>query len=309
MLTEIFITRVTALHDNQYDYEIKQETVVAKDKVTIICHTHGKFKSRVHDHLYHKSGCPECARIQKSGKANFIGDAIAKHGKAYDYTNVKYSNNYTAVEIICKTHGSYEQLPYIHLKSVVGCPKCDAANRTKSINDFINEGNKTHKDFYNYDKVNFVNTKHKVEIICPAHGSFWQTPSNHLQGSGCQICGNFKRSKTFNSNRHLRELNKTDKGTIYLMQFSTNREKFIKIGITTQNDINGRFGDTHRGYTIKKLFKKTISMLEASHIEQEILEVFNHKKHIPAFKFGGYTECFVAEGTEEILQYINERIK
>ena len=29
----------------------------------------------------------------------------------------------------------------------------------------------------------------KIEIICPAHGSFWQTPDSHLQGQGCPVCG------------------------------------------------------------------------------------------------------------------------
>lgn len=308
MLTENFILRANNLHNNQYGYDIKSHKIIAKDMIDVICQNHGRFKSRMHDHLYHKSGCPECARIQKSGKAEFINNAIKKYGTVYDYTNVKYINNYTSVDIICKKHGSYDQLPHIHLKSVVGCPKCDVVNRTKTIVDFKDEASVVHDNFYNYDKVKYLNTKSKVEIFCPLHGSFWQIPCNHLNGTGCPVCGNFKRAKTFNSNRHLRELNKTDEGTIYLIRFSTKYEEFIKIGITIQNDINGRFGDTHKGYKIKKLFKKTISMIEASNIEREILEVFNHKKHIPAIKFGGYTECFVAEGTEEILQYINERI-
>ena len=28
----------------------------------------------------------------------------------------------------------------------------------------------------------------KIEIICPIHGSFFQTPTSHLSGSGCLEC-------------------------------------------------------------------------------------------------------------------------
>ena len=28
----------------------------------------------------------------------------------------------------------------------------------------------------------------KIKIICPKHGSFWQTPNNHLRGTQCPTC-------------------------------------------------------------------------------------------------------------------------
>lgn len=36
--------------------------------------------------------------------------------------------------------------------------------------------------------VNYVNNRTKVIIICAKHGSFLQTPDNHLQGMGCKKC-------------------------------------------------------------------------------------------------------------------------
>lgn len=56
-------------------------------------------------------------------------------------------------------------------------------------NDFIDKANNVHNNFYNYSLVNYVNSKSKVKIICPEHGVFEQTPSKHLSGRGCQICG------------------------------------------------------------------------------------------------------------------------
>jgi uncharacterized protein YbbK (DUF523 family) len=54
--------------------------------------------------------------------------------------------------------------------------------------NFIESAQAVHGDKYDYSKVNFVNTKTKVCIICPEHGEFWMTPQNHLEGLGCPAC-------------------------------------------------------------------------------------------------------------------------
>ena len=40
-----------------------------------------------------------------------------------------------------------------------------------------------------------MNTDTKICIICPEHGEFWQSPSNHLQGQGCKQCSLERRKK------------------------------------------------------------------------------------------------------------------
>lgn len=45
-----------------------------------------------------------------------------------------------------------------------------------------------HGDKYDYSKVEYVDTKTKIEIICPVHGAFWQNPVKHKQGQGCPKC-------------------------------------------------------------------------------------------------------------------------
>lgn len=45
---------------------------------------------------------------------------------------------------------------------------------------------------YDYSKVNYIDMKTKVCIICHNHDEpyeFWQTPSSHLRGDGCVLCG------------------------------------------------------------------------------------------------------------------------
>lgn len=56
---------------------------------------------------------------------------------------------------------------------------------------FIEKAEKLHNGKYNYDQVNYTNSKTKVIIICPTHGEFTQSPSNHLyRKAGCPKCAN-----------------------------------------------------------------------------------------------------------------------
>ena len=55
---------------------------------------------------------------------------------------------------------------------------------------FITKATKIHGDRYDYSKVDYVNAKTKVVILCRVHGEFTQTPSNHLSNFNCQKCSN-----------------------------------------------------------------------------------------------------------------------
>ena len=57
-----------------------------------------------------------------------------------------------------------------------------------TLNEFIEKANIIHDYKYDYSKVNYINIHTKVCIICPEHGEFLQTPSNHLSGRKCQKC-------------------------------------------------------------------------------------------------------------------------
>lgn len=63
--------------------------------------------------------------------------------------------------------------------------------------NFIEKAKNVHGDKYDYSKVDYVNNKTKICIICPEHGEFYQTPKDHLSGCGCKMCYNKKRGKTF----------------------------------------------------------------------------------------------------------------
>lgn len=54
---------------------------------------------------------------------------------------------------------------------------------------FIEKARKIHGDKYDYSKVEYQKAKIPITIICKEHGSFSQTPNNHLNGAGCRLCG------------------------------------------------------------------------------------------------------------------------
>jgi predicted nucleic acid-binding Zn-ribbon protein len=189
---EQFITEAQKVHGDKYDYS-KVEYVNAKTKVCIICPIHGEFY-QTPDHHLRAYGCPDCGdNNKKLTTEQFIEKSIEKHGNKYDYSKVNYVNGKTKVCIICHIHGEFYQRPDHHLGGQ-GCPDC--GENKKTTEDFIKEVIEIHGNKYDYSKVEYVNTKTKICIICPEHGEFYQTPENHLQGKGCSDCGGTKKKTT-----------------------------------------------------------------------------------------------------------------
>ena len=54
--------------------------------------------------------------------------------------------------------------------------------------EWVAKARAVHGDRYDYSKVEYINGKTKVCIICPEHGEFWQIPRIHANGSKCPRC-------------------------------------------------------------------------------------------------------------------------
>lgn len=114
------------VHGDRYDYSnVLYKT--AKEKVTIICKEHGVFTQSPDNHLNGK-GCPECQGTKKKDTNKCIEDFMEVHGDTYDYSRVEYLGQLEKVEIICKVHGMFAQIPNNHLLGH-GCPKCQVSNQ------------------------------------------------------------------------------------------------------------------------------------------------------------------------------------
>ena len=122
-----------------------------------------------------------------------IADFREVHGDRYDYSKVDYVNVHTKVTIICPEHGEFWQRPSSH-KGGFGCHECgmnlqkDRYRQNFTTKKFIKQFQKAHGDRYDYSKVDYVDSKTKVVIICPEHGEFTQLIFNHRKGQRCPEC-------------------------------------------------------------------------------------------------------------------------
>ena len=126
----------------------------------------------------------------------FVEQAIAVHKNQYQYLSTYLADN-IKINIQCLTHGTFQQIPYSHLRGA-GCPQCGIVKRSKkrliSHDDFILKANIVHHDKYQYPE-SYHGCFDKIIIICPIHGEFKQTPSVHLNCGGCPQCGSISGGK------------------------------------------------------------------------------------------------------------------
>ena len=188
--TEQFKEEAKKVHGFKYCYS---KSVYSKmgEKLTIRCETHGEFEQTPSNHITHKQGCQQCAGNYVSTLAEFVDKTKKIHGDKYLYGKVVYVNNHTKVLISCPEHGDFEQTPHNHLWGY-GCVLCgkiaSSEKQRKPIQEFIDESNAVHSFKYSYDKVDYVNARTEVTIVCPFHGEFQQIPDVHLKGCGCYKC-------------------------------------------------------------------------------------------------------------------------
>ena len=155
------ISRAKQHHGDKYDYS-SIIYINQYNKIAVICPEHGTFEKWPKDFI-NGSGCPTCGSLSAKAKRTtttqqFIEKSIEAHGNIYDYSNVNYFNNHTKVEIICQTHGSFWQEPWVHT-SGHKCPYC-SGNKIKPISDLVSSMRKTHGTTYDYSKVQVVGTIH-----------------------------------------------------------------------------------------------------------------------------------------------------
>ena len=192
MNTEYFKEKAVKVHGDKYDYS-KVNYTKNQNKVIIICKIHKEFEQTANDHLT-GSNCPKCMNNFMNTEY-FKEKATKVHGNKYDYSKVNYINTESKVTIICKIHKEFEQIANSHLMGS-NCPKCTGNFMDK--NYFIEKANKIHNNKYDYSKVNEINYKIKIPIICKIHGSFFQKINGHLSGQGCSKCsGKFMNTEYF----------------------------------------------------------------------------------------------------------------
>jgi Zn finger protein HypA/HybF involved in hydrogenase expression len=182
---EEFIARSRTIHGDIYDYsQVKYEG--HRHKVIMRCDSHGLFEQKAELHL-RGHGCPKCGGTANLSTEDFVTRAKRVHGNKYNYSSTKYISDVHKISVVCSLHGIFNQRPADHLRGV-GCPKCGGTAKSNT-EEFIKKARQVHCDQYDYSNSMYEVDRKKLSIICPKHGTFSQTPNDHLQGVGCPKCG------------------------------------------------------------------------------------------------------------------------
>ncbi len=119
---EDFIFKARKAHGDKYDYS-QSKYAGSNIKTEIICPWHGLFVQTPHSHIS-GVGCPKCANNIRKTTDEFIQQALIVHGERYDYSDVKYQDSKSKVNIKCPDHGLFKLAPDSHLSKRRGCPGC-----------------------------------------------------------------------------------------------------------------------------------------------------------------------------------------
>lgn len=116
----------------------------------------------------------------------YIGLVKSRFKGKFNYDKTEYTGRRNNVTVTCKRHGDFEMNAGSLLVATHGCSECGSEALQKQ---FLERANKIHGSRYSYEKVKFVATQKKVEIICSKHGSFFTTPETHInKKGGCPLC-------------------------------------------------------------------------------------------------------------------------
>lgn len=190
--------------------------------------------------------------------------------------------------MVCPKHGSFTQDVQNHI-SGKGCAVC-AIDATRMTQDYFLVGASkiTREVTYDYSDTVVVDGKKKVNITCPLHGVFRQSPSMHLQGNGCPSC----KATGFKSNMP---------GIFYVLHDGN----ITKIGITN-NSLWKRVRNINRtgpNFVVVASFSFEIGQ-HARDLENKFLRHLRSTHKQPIEKFDGSTECFYDVDVSKLLSEI-----
>ena len=249
--------------------------------------------------------CPNCAKLIRYTNESFKSYVHSKNPNIEVIGNYQEVGCYGNIECKCLVCGNIWKPHVNSLKRGSGCPVCainhQKSNSSKGTEQFIQDAIKIHSNKYDYSKVEYVNNKTKVCIVCPVHGEFWQTPVAHLKGSGCPKCiyelnGLNQRRTTqdfINISSHIHNFKYSYDKTVY----NTKRDKVI-ITCPIHGDFEQRAEHHIRGCGCPKcnqskgeiLISKLLYKYKIPHIYQYTLKhQINNRKVIVDFicKYNG----------------------
>ena len=226
----------------------------------------------------------------------FIDLSNKCHGFKYIYSDSVYIDALTKLEILCPIHGKFWQAPNHHIRGI-GCKLCGIEHNSLrrinlGANAFISKSNIIHNSKYSYEEFKYINAHTIGRIRCPVHGIFEQSPNNHLNGKGCQLCGIKRRSNGCRKSIYvfILDANKIHRNIYDYSKFiyvNSHTKGFIicpkhgKFLQSPNNHLNGKGCNKCRGCVSKKemLFLDYVNILDTPLTRQ----VFISKKLVDGY--------------------------
>ena len=139
----------------------------------------------------------------------FIQRAVDVHGDKYNYSEVVYVNVRTKVKIYCKKcKKNFYQFTLDHTNKQCGCSAC--VNKKKlTTEEFIKKSIVIHGKYkYNYEFVDYINSKVKVKIYCnKCKKYFYQKPLHHIHNkAGCPVCNLSKGENKIKNSLNIKKI-------------------------------------------------------------------------------------------------------
>lgn len=299
-----FADKANEVHDFEYDYSLV-DYQGANSLVTIGCISHGFFEQLAGRHLSGQK-CLKCRQekqvtdresLRVKAEQDFLARAEVTHKGFYCYKSVEYKNSGDKVVIKCPSHGYFSQSPNSHLNQR-GCNACAIeykveARRKKEASVFVSKAVAKHGSRYNYDAVEYIRSKDRVEIGCPQHNTFLQTVADHLAGCGCPDCGR-ETGSGWSRGDFLEYAKFKSKGQakLYIIKCFNDLEVFYKVGITARS-VAERFKDIqampYNHIVIMEISGGADYIYDLENSAHRLLAKFSYK---PLKDFHGKTECF-----------------
>jgi hypothetical protein len=162
-------------------------------------------------------------------------------------------------------------------------------------------------DNYDLSNIKVCSTKDIITLNCPEHGEFKLSVAN-IMWNGQTMCPKCSYSeKHFGKNGFIKNCSKQERRPLlYVITFNSEEEKFIKIGITSQ-DIKDRI--KRIPYTVSKIKLFTGDASEIYDTEKFLHKKYSSSSYLPLQKFNGRLECYKEDNLENLETKILENCK
>lgn len=174
-----------------------------------------------------------------------------------------------------------------------------------TIETFLERAKLVHGDKYDYSKVDYKGVQVKVVIVCPEHWDFLLRPKAHYDDRrGCPKCDNTGKSGFSSRSKWVGKPK-----TIYLISVVNAKERFLKFGLTVEENVKTRFNKGQFPYDYEVLFTQRVSDgRKAKAIEDRIKEKYPKISYKTSKSFRGDTECLEYGTKDHLIRDLNRML-